>query len=105
MVNRNYPQAFLHASGVRANQGETGGLTDIEIRRAGLRRLASEFIGAVLLASGGTGVTAFVVHEYDRSPTVVYEQDLQRQEQNQPTIWLEQQLQQQQVEQQQANHS
>ncbi len=105
MVNRNYPQAILHANGVRANQGETGSLTDIEIRRAGAIRIAKILGGAMLVGAMVYGGEQAFSYAISHSPTVEYQQDLQRQQQNQPSNWLEQQLQQQQVEQQQANNS
>lgn len=54
MSNRNYPQAVLHSSGLRELGGDTYRYSDVQIRQAGVKRLARR-IGASLVIAAGVG--------------------------------------------------
>lgn len=79
MVNRNYPQAILHSSGVKAYRGEIAGLSDTEIRQEGAKRFGKIVVATVLAAAGLAGLYEAGNYGLDHERSLVEQQQSHQQ--------------------------
>ena len=80
MKNETHAQLALYKSGLKALGNEAlDGRSDVEIRRAGAKRMTKHAAGAVLAAASVTGMGAELVWAVNHSPSVVYQDHLQQQ--------------------------
>lgn len=90
MKNENHLQLSLYKSGLKALGTEAlDGRSDVEIRRAGAKRLAAGAAIGLSALAGVVGTEAMLVYGINHSPSTVYQDHLQ-QESNQPQASLPQ---------------
>lgn len=79
VMNKNHAQLALYKSGLKETglDAVRGKYSDVEIRKAGARRLARRTAGAVLAAAGVVGTAAGFGYEISRMPAPPTEQSVQ----------------------------
>lgn len=78
-VNNNLAQVTLYHLGEKRMGEDFANMSrDDEVRRQGIRNLVGKAVGAVAIGALGTGIAALGAWSFDRSPTVVYQEQLRQ---------------------------
>ena len=84
-INENLPQAALYHLGEKQLGDQASDASSVEVRRAGVRRIARTTAAGAAALTLAVGLVEGGKWAIDHSPTTVYQQHLQEQEQNQPS--------------------